>query len=159
MLDFHPDSVACTGQFSRLRSSFLLCWPLIMSHLPSDFRIAVTRTLPSACPKCLWPTFIPSAKSFVLSPTMFSWLCFCLLMVAFPPFLPISLTTVSQVLQHNHISLSDYKWIEILERGQGAWPPSSFSNRISVLLPEAWLCETYGLNYWPCFLSPLLSCC
>lgn len=46
LLDLHPDSVACTGQFSRLRSSFSSAGSCIMSHLPSDFRIAVTRTLP-----------------------------------------------------------------------------------------------------------------
>lgn len=100
-----------------------------MSYLPGDFNTAITRTL-SLCPsKCLWSVSIPSTKSFVLFPKTFSWPC--LLVVACPSFLLISLSTVSLVPQHNRPHLSDCKWIELLERGWGSRPPSFLQQNLS----------------------------
>lgn len=84
---------------------------------------------PSAHPKRLWSVSIPSTKSFVLFPKMFSWPCS--LVAACPLFLLISLSTVSPVPQRNRPHLSDCKWIELLERGWGSWPLSFLQQNLS----------------------------
>ena len=152
MLDFQPTSVLCA---QTLFSPLLVP---ALSPLPSDLSIAVILLFPPACPECLWLLFTRSTKSSVLSP-VFSWHCGCVLVVAGPPFLRISLSTVSPVPQHGHAPLSDREWIELLEGGRGADHPLLPSAEFLFYHQKHVFVETYGLNYWPCFLSLLLSCC
>lgn len=94
------------------------------------------------------PVFIPSTASCAHFLRLFSWPSSCLLMVCLP-FLLISLRVVCPGPSHSCTPLSDCKWTELLQRGQGSRPPSSFFSGLCISLSEHVFVETYGLNYWP----------
>lgn len=122
-----------------------------MSHLPSDFSIAVIHThsfCPSEASSGLF-LFPPLNLLGFFSPKYFPESPYIFLIVAVLPFCLFYLSIVS---------LWYHKWIELLGGG-GIWLPFSFCNRISISWPEACLCW----NIWSqllalCFLSLPLSC-